>query len=186
MRGATCGRNVPPFLFGISTHTPLAGRDAREQAIKARDTSFLLTRPSRGATMVNISTIRCQSQFLLTRPSRGATTNPVASRRTCMISTHTPLAGRDSVRARDPIFAMISTHTPLAGRDLFAQTIYFLRLHFYSHAPRGARLVKADRRGAIPNFYSHAPRGARQNVHGLICRLVLFLLTRPSRGATDC
>ena len=35
------------------------------------------------------------SEFLLTRPSRGATVEVTATRVKTMISTHTPLAGRD-------------------------------------------------------------------------------------------
>ena len=34
-----------------------------------------------------------------------------------VISTHTPLAGRDGARKRQKAFERISTHTPLAGRD---------------------------------------------------------------------
>ena len=57
-------------------------------------------------------------------------------------------------------------------------------MDFYSHAPRGARLLKKLSNVSLPHFYSHAPRGARLNSIGCGCRRTTFLLTRPSRGAT--
>ena len=80
-------------------------------------------------------------------------------------------------------------------------------LNFYSHAPRGARLLltqskRAQRqflltrpsRGATRRvhsepgtgqyFYSHAPRGARPQRTSPASGTEKFLLTRPSRGAT--
>ena len=78
--------------------------------------------------------------FLLTRPSRGATGNLRQSAAKCGISTHTPLAGRDSVNPMWSTPLGISTHTPLAGRD------------------------------------PELSMGRR--------RKLVFLLTRPSRGAT--
>ena len=56
---------------------------------------------------------------------------------------------------------LISTHTPLAGRDHIktqdSTTVY----DFYSHAPCGARQPTIDADMAAENFYSHAPCGAR-------------------------
>ena len=61
----------------ISTHTPLAGRDlGRSYGLLGRF-RFLLTRPSRGVTLVK---------------SRSGILDS--------ISTHTPLAGRDALIAR--------------------------------------------------------------------------------------
>ena len=34
-----------------------------------------------------------------------------------MVSTHTPLAGRDDENGISDVSKMVSTHTPLAGRD---------------------------------------------------------------------
>ena len=80
------------------------------------------------------------SRFLLTRPSRGATYSEGEFNHGDLISTHTPLAGRDA-----------------ADREALG-----VRENFYSHAPRGARLD-----------------ATMQSYFGM-----LFLLTRPSRGAT--
>ena len=55
-------------------------------------------------------------KFLLTRPSRGVTDNSIF----------------------EFIYAIISTHTPLAGRDNNEHTIVIVGDDFYSHAPRGA------------------------------------------------
>ena len=168
----------------ISTHTPLAGRDLTQGSTATTatdfyshaprgarqagpewiipDNGFLLTRPSRGATIWN-GHGASPNQFLLTRPSRGATTLMYCARRSWTISTHTPLAGRDTAsrwscpdtatflltrpsRGATRTITMfdhycrISTHTPLAGRDLVPMD-----------------LSRPDRK---------------------------FLLTRPSRGAT--
>ncbi len=79
----------------ISTHTPLAGRDADK--IRPRCLSY---------------------KFLLTRPSRDVTTGSRAVFFIPKISTHTPLAGRDTQVPSSPEDDYISTHTPLAGRDL--------------------------------------------------------------------
>ena len=78
------------------------------------------------------------------------------------ISTHTPLAGRD--RGLDVVVTgdSISTHTPLAGRDNGRIPMRQHQIHFYSHAPRGARLF----------------------IQYVFNDVLSFLLTRPSRGAT--
>ena len=123
-----------------------------------------------------------------------------------MISTHTPLAGRDQYQHCLFPENLISTHTPLAGRDLSALRALLLLQDFYSHAPRGARPERFNRLRHIADFYSHAPRGARPatakypgslgniSTHtplagrdkrqSLRTKLHGFLLTRPSRGAT--
>ena len=122
----------------ISTHTPLAGRDVvaerrpwagsdfyshapcgarlRQSVFINSHFKFLLTRPLRGATPSTARSTRTRS-FLLTRPLRGATVAPVVVCFAKQISTHTPLAGRDSIKRKHKSFSTISTHTPLAGRD---------------------------------------------------------------------
>ena len=100
------------------------------------------------------------------------------------ISTHTPLAGRDQPVQLRLHIVRISTHTPLAGRDTANLQALGLEQDFYSHAPRGARLRSAACRGIIEDFYSHAPRGARQILAFSSLLSISFLLTRPSRGAT--
>ena len=62
-----------------------------------------------------------------------------------VISTHTPLAGRDVLNARVCRKDAISTHTPLAGRDKMFGLNVQCDINFYSHAPRGARLQQIKR-----------------------------------------
>ena len=80
----------------ISTHTSLAGRDQDGQLDAYRE-KFLLTRPSRDVTLPGL-VLRGTKSFLLTRPSRDVTYALVLYRDRLPISTHTSLAGRDSVR----------------------------------------------------------------------------------------
>ena len=98
----------------ISTHTPLAGRDAN---------AFF--------------PLEAYIKFLLTRPSRDVTEWNRAELETAVISTHTPLAGRDTNIIRKNTSIGISTHTPLAGRDKEKAETAEETLNFYSHAPRG-------------------------------------------------
>ena len=78
------------------------------------------------------------------------------------ISTHTPHAGRDREHFGHSVINFISTHTPHAGRDLFVVVMELKGVH----------------------FYSHAPCGARQRTRVDVSQVVQFLLTRPMRGAT--
>ena len=54
-----------------------------------------------------------------------------------LISTHTPLAGRDVYGNAKVSGNAISTHTPLAGRDRKGEMKMQGLQDFYSHAPRG-------------------------------------------------
>ena len=123
-----------------------------------------------------------------------------------IISTHTPLAGRDDFTTSPVRSIKISTHTPLAGRDDIMLYIVIKFRHFNSHAPRGARQASQDRHCQQLHFNSHAPRGARRDrwvpvvsysdvnshaprgarrIHRRSDYITLkFQLTRPSRGAT--
>ena len=73
LRGAT--RLAPDLLDaeGISTHAPLAGRDAAPGRLIPTVEVFQPTRPLRGATMVDRDFIRAVILFQPTRPLRGAT-----------------------------------------------------------------------------------------------------------------
>ena len=143
--------------------------------------------------------------FLLTRPSRGATVACHLPERPERISTHTPLAGRDLYPDAGLTPEIISTHTPLAGRD--AATSYAMPVYsdFYSHAPRGARPVQSNFKGGTI-ISTHTPLAGRDSIsifrkknwkisthtplagrdrNRLHSRdMIRFLLTRPSRGAT--
>ena len=91
---------------------------------------------------------------------RFSTTAPV--RITLFLLTR-PSRGATPLHSSVSSIHSISTHTPLAGRDLtpFADVCQLL------------------------DFYSHAPRGARHVVEVVGSFGLRFLLTRPSRGATQ-
>ena len=114
-RGATRALSVHCVGFTISTHTPLAGRDAHSLP---------------GLPLRSISTHT---------PLAGRDIDHYQGTHTDNISTHTPLAGRDCRAEEHAAGLPISTHTPLAGRDQAPPLRLRLPLHFYSHAPRGAR-----------------------------------------------
>ncbi len=79
----------------ISTHTPLAGRDA--------------------IAMIGTAVVM---DFYSHAPCGARRRIIVISRIVFAISTHTPLAGRDSKLTVIAFTYYISTHTPLAGRDV--------------------------------------------------------------------
>ena len=122
----------------ISTHTLLAGRDRFAWIMASVSFTFLLTRPSRGATERQI----CQSEyhgFLLTRPSRGATRITLE-----LLPMSTFLLTRPSRGATE-------------GDDKAVMGLY----HFYSHAPRGARHIRRRIHTAHEEFLLTRPsRGA--------------------------
>ena len=86
---------VPVIPFSISTHTPLARRDA-----------------------IGAKILSSARAFQLTRLLRGVTSLPTLLPYQFVISTHTPLARRDEMNSKIKTgVENISTHTPLARRD---------------------------------------------------------------------
>ncbi len=114
-RGATICIGTFLFFSHISTHTPLAGRDSCVRSGR-RPEQFLLTRPSRGATVCEVPD-RLPVLFLLTRPSRGAT---LVLQRIHSFGVFLLTRPSRGATLAEPVFQfilIISTHTPLAGRD---------------------------------------------------------------------
>ena len=142
---APCGarrritRGAQPVGVGISTHAPLAGRDRREKGLhthnfdfnprapcgarpclgvtRAHYIKFQPTRPLRGATAISKKSWQIH-KFQPTRPLRGATVKLVIAGVTYGISTHAPLAGRDSksVQITMHIFAITDKFQMLLHR----------------------------------------------------------------------
>ena len=98
------------------------------------DAKFLLTRLLRGVTQRHSKINRRAAEFLLTRLLRGVTAPAMVHLSAGKISTHTPLARRDTCGSRGLNFAMISTHTRLARRDNSLYGAAKLNENFYSHA----------------------------------------------------
>ena len=147
----------------ISTHTPLAGRDRAAAEPGQNQDEFLLTRPLRGATLAKTFGIVENENFYSHAPCGARQNNHI--RLDCpVISTHTPLAGRDkySDAELDEIIN-ISTHTPLAGRDHFALVHHGRHVVFLLTRPlRGATQSLFRPTQLQRYFYSHAPCGARR------------------------
>ena len=75
------------------SHAPRGARRAADPAYNPSEDFY--SHAPRGARQTQLTT-RCQEyKFLLTRPSRGATVTVYPSQGMDEISTHTPLAGRD-------------------------------------------------------------------------------------------
>ena len=151
----------------------------------ASASSFLLTRPMRGATKDLIvcrwtvddfySHAPCGARrlvlvmmlrvclFLLTRPMRGATDIVPAGRHTVRFLLTRPMRG--ATAANDPVrvWRAISTHTPHAGRDR-----------------------KFIRRYGGQRISTHTPHAGRDfYFSSVVSSFGVFLLTRPMRGATS-
>ena len=94
LRGATIGFVIIRERQGISTHAPLAGRDALVASGRGDRKDFNPRAPC-GARHRGLEVSGAQ----------------------ITISTHAPLAGRDQNDAREQGYGVISTHAPLAGRD---------------------------------------------------------------------
>ena len=147
----------------ISTHAPLAGRDA----IK-RETQRVM-------------------QFQPTRPLRGATGMTALQKWLKEISTHAPLAGRDISHLRIYDTPRISTHAPRAGRDGgILGAARAVCAHFTPRAPCGARLLLLMLRRCCAIFQPTRPlRGATGRL-ALILLDILYFNPRAPCGARLC
>ena len=161
MRGAT--RKVIRIRRkgNISTHTPHAERDSGSVYSFTSALPFLLTRPMRGATIGSGSVINgvfnfyshasCEArllllsahpdtkQFLLTRLLRGATRKKIPRSSAIRISTHTPLARRDT---RERPYIVVCTdfysHASCEARLIHRQMIIIIREFLLTRLLRGA------------------------------------------------
>ena len=79
----------------------------------------------------------------------------------------------------------ISTHTPLARRDSLAALPFAVSLNFYSHASCEARRDPFGYADRSEDFYSHASCEARPSESPDSAAAAPFLLTRLLRGATS-
>ena len=95
LRGATSPTLKEVLTEDISTHAPLAGRDRTEPKTVRKNSHFNPRAPC-GARPQHSRDPNTQQEFQPTRPLRGATTRGATCGRGSRISTHAPLAGRDS------------------------------------------------------------------------------------------
>ena len=81
-------------------------------------TEFQPTLPSRGVTFFRETSI-ADPQISTHTPLAGSDSMSIPNKCGVFISTHTPLAGSDGdLRDLERSIQIISTHTPLAGSDL--------------------------------------------------------------------
>ena len=139
---------------------------------------------------------------------RGATWTAGRARSGGAISTHAPLAGRDSNTGAIRSKTAISTHAPLAGRDgrehrerpgagnfnprapcgarRIAGLVHrFSAFDISTHAPLAGRDRKASPYGRYQTISTHAPLAGRDKLFVSVQMWYpLFQPTRPLRGAT--
>ena len=116
LAGRDIRSTTAPKTMRISTHAPLAGRDLTATVIFS-ELRFQPTRPLRGATQQSRDP-NTQQEFQPTRPLRGATSLIEYTPKIINISTHAPLAGRDSksVQITMHIFAITDKFQMLLHR----------------------------------------------------------------------
>ena len=123
-------------------------------------------------------------QFLLTRPLRdvtGLSRWQVAPR---VVSTHTPLAGRDDFLAARNLYGTdVSTHTPLAGRDQVRSCSALMDAFLLT---RPLRDVTSRNNRAVETHGFLLTRPLRDVTSQWVFLHIpfLFLLTRPLRDVT--
>ena len=186
LRGATAAGLTNYSNFHISTHAPLAGRD-RICGIRNRIRQHFNPRAPCGARL-RVSN-RGESNFIFqpTRPLRGATSwrdcrtggaryfnprAPCGARQILYkfidtkryISTHAPLAGRDTVRVQHAyLINKFQPTRPLRGATAGGGAVTVAVRHFNPRAPCGARLAGGGQGPKTVRYFNpRAPCGARQ------------------------
>ena len=99
MRGVTLCCVTINIANAISTHTPHARRDNKIKKETVTAITFQLTRLMRGVTNTRRRSHQKQFGFQLTRLMRGVTNIRKKTTPKYVISTHTPHARRDFMRA---------------------------------------------------------------------------------------
>ena len=186
LRGATGGEASDYDKFQISTHAPLAGRDAESERLSYEIADFNPRAPCGarrrdwvqvprrhrdfnprapcGARLRWMTFSQTSMLFQPTRPLRGATRAGQRLARRVGISTHAPLAGRDICTETNSFpSAIISTHAPLAGRDRKSHSTSYVPPVFQPTRPlRGATDWSYLVICLYSDFNPRAPCGARR------------------------
>ena len=170
----------------ISTHAPLAGRDSLRWH-RFKITINFNPRAPCGARPCHERSRRTNIEFQPTRPLRGATSALPVRTVIDLISTHAPLAGRDTgvscCRFRRHGF---QPTRPLRGATISVDIAGFVSINFNPRAPCGARPFCAPRLLRFSSYFNpRAPCGARLGTTGNpAAEDTEFQPTRPLRGAT--
>ena len=140
LRGATQQADHAGQAADVSTHAPLAGRDAPAWGLPSPMFRRFNPRAPCGARQGGVG----RAETLL------------------QVSTHAPLAGRDRTGAGEARTANVSTHAPLAGRDAEAFNNLLITNLFQPTRPlRGATYLYREQMDSGKLFQPTRPlRGA--------------------------
>ena len=192
---------------GISTHTPHAGRDLPGVRNCRKTSTFLLTRPMRGATVLTLTTIITIGDFYSHAPCGARRQKGQPWKADRYFYSHAPCGARRRHVFHAVFICLFLLTRPMRGATLIFSTSFRLLSFLLTRPMRGATnpdwffrfnsrfLLTRPMRGATGRpscisqgdgyFYSHAPCGARP-AHGREASAADgFLLTRPMRGATQ-
>ena len=150
----------------ISTHAPLAGRDGRPSPHRWSSSSFQPTRPLRGATFLSLMLRRCCAVFQPTRPLRGATRPALTSiGRFLHFNPRAPCGARPIMGLLENRAKLFQPTRPLRGATSKSRQRSLCNFYFNPRAPCGARRASASSfEVRSMNFNPRAPCGARLTI----------------------
>ena len=146
----------------ISTHAPLAGRDPNARRRYAVEIIISTHAPLAGRDLVDVDFAEYRRKFQPTRPLRGATPPQAGRSRTVRFQPTRPLRGATKQRGFFIMTDFISTHAPLAGRDTVFLATVCVVVNFNPRAPCGARPARCAAGAKTIYFNPRAPCGARR------------------------
>ena len=208
LRDVTPDEPKPDEPKPISTHTPLTGRDCFWGGRFSKRFHFYSHAPygtwpispiqntiangnfyshaPYGTWLELLKVFYLNLAFLLTRPLRDVTSASIASKISSLISTHTPLTGRDFLHHRcfvpDKNFY---SHAPYGTWRIFFRVLESRPIFLLTRPLRD--VTSLSRQSGI-NFEisTHTPLTGRDISSSLIFSIALkFLLTRPLRDVTS-
>ena len=152
----------------------------------ASPTGFQPTRPLRGATYSSIQMTSQHSDFNPRAPCGARPGGCAGRRQQSYFNPRAPCGARQRNQGRGPGRELISTHAPLAGRDSGGLTPDSYQTSISTHAPLAGRDWWLPDCSTVPISYFNprAPCGARPRRADLVGDGVEFQPTRPLRGAT--
>ena len=164
---APCGARPSALVFDafgvrISTHAPLAGRDWEDITTKALTSQFQPTRPLRGATH---HLPGAQAVHLYFNPRAPCGARPLGVTIYYLlgkISTHAPLAGRDTVVSpRLTPVSYFNPRAPCGARPRRPAAVMSLLIFQPTRPLRGATAPRPRGLTGRRDFNPRAPCGAR-------------------------
>ena len=169
--------------YPISTHTPLTGRDQMTAILRRKYTISTHT-PLTGRDETGTDTAWKPLYFYSHAPYG---TWPLTRSLFCFLLdfySHAPYGTWQLYHHADDWLFLISTHTPLTGRDCSLKTTCSPFCNFYSHAPYGTWRFWLLVPHRIPGFLLTRPLRDVTKSSIWKCNWKKFLLTRPLRDVT--